>query len=260
MTSAPIESPEAIRFDLGDFYRISARLLLLVGLLFALIIPHYFAHWVLGRSHIPRIFLAKAARIIGARVRVHGNAPRANAFIISNHISWLDILIIGGVCGSSFIGKYELSTTPFISWLCGINRTVYVNRSDRMGISVQIDQVRNALESGRPLTIFPEGTTHDGTALLPFKTSMMRALEPVPEGLSIVPTFITYGQNSAELCWVGDESGITNALRILARPGSFAVDLHILPRVIPRQDADRKAICELAHTAISAAFDQAPSA
>ncbi len=119
-----------------------------------------------------------------------------------------------------------------VGWLASLNRTVYVKRENRLGVAEQINELRDALAENWAITVFPEGTTTDGKSLLPFKTPMLRVLEPPPPGVMVQPVLLDYGDVGEELGWIGEESGIDNARRVLGRKGSFALRVH-LPRALP---------------------------
>src|SRR5690348_1612322 len=156
--------------DKAPAVRMNARAALRIGGLVGLFLVvgpiHVVTKALLGRSSWPRRFLACAAWIIGARPRVQGAPIRGHTLLISNHVSWLDILVIGGSTGCAFVSKDQLGH-PFIHWLADQNATVYVKRTHRKGAKDQANAVAQALEGERPVTIFPEGTTGPGTHLLP---------------------------------------------------------------------------------------------
>lgn len=203
---------------------------------------HYL--WRLFRlsSPWPRLFLGTAARIAGARVSRVGAPLRRDVFYISNHLSWIDILAIGGTSGSAFLAKAEIGEAPVVGWLAGLNRTVYVRREDRLGVADQINQLREALAGNWAITVFPEGTTTDGRSMLPFKTSMLKVLEPPPPGVLVQPVVMDFGAVGPEIAWIGAESGRDNAVRLLARRGSFPVRVHFLDPFDPHDFRGRKAI------------------
>jgi 1-acyl-sn-glycerol-3-phosphate acyltransferase len=149
---------------------------------------------------------------------------------------------LGGATGTAFIAKAELAKVPLISWLCGLNRTLYVSRDDRLGVGSQISMVRAAMAENHAITVFPEGTTNDGRTLLPFKSSLLGVLEPPPADVQVQPVFIDYGETSVDIAWVGDQSGIDNALQILGRKGSFVLRVHFLDPFDPSLLGGRKAI------------------
>ncbi|QJQ32736.1 1-acyl-sn-glycerol-3-phosphate acyltransferase [Sphingomonas lacunae] len=228
--------------SVASWLRIVARLSALVGLLVLLVPLHYLTHAIGRHSHWPRTFLGSAAAVVGAKVVTVG-APRfGNVFFVANHLSWIDILALGGASGTAFIAKAELAKTPVIGWLCGLNRTLYVSRDDRLGVSSQISMVREAMAENHAIAVFPEGTTNDGRSLLPFKSSLLGVLEPPPADVHVQPVFIDYGDVSSEIAWIGNEGGIDNALRILGRSGRFDLHIHFLESFDPTLLGGRKAI------------------
>ncbi len=225
------------------------------GLLLALLVCvplHYLWRITAYGSPFPKLFLYLAARICGAQVKRRGTALRRDVVFLSNHVSWIDILALAGASGTAFVAKAELQKAPVVGWLAGLNRTVYVQRESRMDVADQINAVREALLDNWSVTIFPEGTTTDGQSLLPFKTSMLKMLEPPPPGVYVQPVFIDYGAAGEEIGWIGSESGVNNALRILARRGSFRVELHFLDPFAPDDHGKggRKLIAAKARTMI----------
>jgi len=228
-----------------------------LGLIAALLICvplHYLWRALRQSSPWPRLFLGTAARIAGARVSVIGTPLRRNVVFLSNHVGWIDILAIAGATGTAFVAKDGIRTAPVVGWLASLNRTVYVVREDRAGVGAQIDRLREALAEVWSVTIFPEGTTDDGKSLLPFKSSLLKILEPPPEGVMVQPLMLDYGDAGPEIAWLGLERGKDNALRVLARRGSFKVSVSALEPFDPVVIGGRKAIAAQARTAIAEAL------
>jgi len=203
--------------------------------------------WRLAKrpSPWPRRFLAFAARAFGADLRVEGPVPRGG-LIAANHLSWLDILLIGGATGCAFVGAAELRSVPLVGRLCRINRTVFVARGDRAGVGQQVAALRDALSQGA-VAVFPEGTTGDGRTLMPFKPALFAALDPplpatLSSGALLHPARIDYGAATGELAWVGDEHGVAHARRVLARRGRFAATLRFAEPIDPAATPGRKAL------------------
>jgi 1-acyl-sn-glycerol-3-phosphate acyltransferase len=227
---------------------------LLVGMLICVPL-HYAWRTVHYGSPVPRMFLMFAARICGARVKVHGTPLKRDVFYIANHLSWIDILALGGASGTAFVAKAELATAPLVGWLAGLNRTVFVSREDRLGVADQINRLKEALADNWSITVFPEGTTTDGQSLLPFKTSMLRVLEPPPPGVLVQPVVLDYGAVAEWIGWIGTEAGVDNAKRLLARKGSFRLEVHFLEPFDPRDHSGRKAIAAEARSRIEPALE-----
>ena len=231
--------------------RIAARVAAMILALLVALLGH--GLWRLFRmpSPWPRLLLGTIGRIAGARPTIAGKPLKRDVFFVANHASWLDILVLAGATGTAFIAKGELARVPLIGWLCRLNHTVFVNRGDRNAIAGQVAQVRDALDTGWSLAIFPEGTTGDGRALLPFKAPLLSALDPPPPRVRVQPVRIDYAAVS-EIAWVGDESGFANVRRILARPGGIPVALRFLDPFDPAQVGNRKVIAAEARARIEA--------
>jgi 1-acyl-sn-glycerol-3-phosphate acyltransferase len=219
-----------------------------------LILPHLLWRLVDRQSPIAGLFLAIAAKIAGADIRVTGRPIRRNVLYIANHVSWLDILALAGRTRCAFVAKADMKPWPLIGWLTTSNNTVYVERESRHTAHHQATALQSALISGQPVTLFPEGTTHDGRQLLAFRTSLIAAVTPAPEEISIQPVAIDYGRNAPDIAWVGEEGFGANALRVLGRRGRFEVTLHFLEPLSHADFADRKAIAAHSRAEIAAAL------
>ncbi|MES2755629.1 MAG: lysophospholipid acyltransferase family protein [Pseudomonadota bacterium] len=199
--------------------------------------------WRLVRapSPWPRLFLGSIGWIVGARRHSTGRPLRRDVFFISNHLSWIDILVLAGATGSAFVAKDDLEQVPLIGWLCKLNHTIFVSRADRLGVADQIATIRAAVDAGWAVTVFPEGTTGTGRELLPFKAALLEVLDPPPPGVRVQPVSLDYGAATPAIAW-GDETGQANALRILARRGSFPANLIFREPFAPADFPGRKAI------------------
>ncbi|MFM5929474.1 MAG: lysophospholipid acyltransferase family protein [Novosphingobium sp.] len=243
---------QAPRRKFGPFalLRIALRILSMLALLLACVPLYYLFALLRLHNPWPRIFLGGIAWIAGVDVRVSGERPRRGAFLISNHVSWIDIPAIAQATGSAFVGHDGLASTPLLKHLCAMNDTVFIARHDRTSVHQQVEDIRRAIRDTGALTIFPEGTTSDGTGLLPFKSSLLSALEPVPEGISVVPVLLDFGPEAASIAWVGEEHGVDNFLRILARRRPVRLTVHFLPALTGEQVRDRKAMASAARHAL----------
>lgn len=235
--------------------RIALRLTLLALALIVCLPLHYACCAVMRHSPIPRLFLRLGARIVGARVHTVGTPLRRTVFFIANHVSWLDIPALAGASGTAFVAKAEVGEAPVIGWLARLNRTVFVKREARLNIAAQINDLRTALDGNSAVAVFPEGTTTDGQSLLPFKSAMLSVLEPPPPGVLVQPVLIDYGSLAEWIGWIGDETGVANASRILARRGSFELRVHFLEPFAPDLHRGRKAVANAARERLAAALE-----
>ena len=241
-------------FGFGGRLRIIRRFFLMVAALLVCLPLHLIAHPFTRHSPFPRLFLRSFAWIAGARVEVVGIPLQRQVFFLANHVSWLDIPALAGASGTAFVAKAEIAQAPLIGWLCRLNHTVFVQREARRDVAAQVNALRDALAENHAVTIFPEGTTTDGRSLLPFKTAMLKVLEPPPGEVMVQPVLLDYGAQSEFIGWVGAESGVSNAMKILARRGNFVLRVHFLEPFTPVQYPGRKAIAAAAREQVEAAL------
>jgi 1-acyl-sn-glycerol-3-phosphate acyltransferase len=194
--------------------------------------------------------------LVGARVRTAGSPAGRHSLLVANHISWLDILVLSSATGCAFVSKDSLGH-PLIHWLADQNDTIYVDRSARRDSHNQVATIRQALNQPKPLAIFPEGTVGPGDRLLPFRSTLLAAVAPAPDGVSVQPVAIDYGRAATELSWHNEDTR-ANILRILGRRGSFPVTVRLL-EPLPRSD-NRKQLADLARERIAAALGASSSA
>ncbi|HET9459779.1 MAG TPA: lysophospholipid acyltransferase family protein [Sphingomicrobium sp.] len=220
-------------------------------LLFLASVPlHLASRLVFGRSGWPRRFLAAAAWICGARVRVVGARLKPHTLMICNHVSWLDILVVGGATGCAFVSKHELGH-PFLHWMADQGGTIYVRRDHRKGAPHQAEAIARKLEEPQPLALFPEGTTGPGTHMLPFRSTLFSAVAPPPPGVRVRPVALDYGEAAPELGW-HEEPGAENVLRTLGRTRTIPVTVRLLDPLPPMRD--RKALAHAARETIAEAL------
>ncbi|MFL0356149.1 lysophospholipid acyltransferase family protein [Erythrobacter sp. GH1-10] len=241
----------------GGWLRIATRSLALIALLLIFVPLHYLYRILRYGSPFPMLFLRYAARVCGCKVVVHGVHLKRDVFYVANHISWVDILAMAGASGTAFVAKAELAEAPVVGWLASLNRTVYVKRENRLGVAEQINALKEALADNWAVTVFPEGTTTDGHSLLPFKSSMLSVLEPPPAEVLVQPVMLDYNSVAEWIGWVGDETGLNNAKRVLARRGSFTLHMHFLEPFSPEDIRGRKAIAAEARKRIEEALCKA---
>ncbi len=232
------------------FARVAAAMLVLA----VLVPPHLLVRLSRRRSPFPGPFLWATGWLAGLRIRTIGQRRLANVLYVANHISWLDILALGGTGRAAFVAKADVETTPLVGWLADQNHTIYVDRSARRAAGDQAGALALALASGRGITLFPEGTTGDGTALLPFRASLFQALVPPPPGIMVQPVWLDYGPLARDIAWASHESGIGNFLRVMRRARRIPLTIHYLPPFAPAAAGDRKAIAGRCHAAIAAHY------
>jgi 1-acyl-sn-glycerol-3-phosphate acyltransferase len=206
------------------------------------------------RSPWPRRFLFWVGRSAGMRARIVGTPLKSHVLFLSNHLSWLDIMLIAGASGAAFVSKDDVARWPVFGWLASLNKTIFIARTQRNAVRGQADQLRSALATGQPVALFPEGTTDGGVDTLPFRASLLASLFPPLPQLKVQPVAIDYGAAAHDIAWVGNEPAATNARRVLSRAGTAEVTLTFLAPIDPAALGDRKALAELSRSEIVAAL------
>lgn len=233
--------------------RISAMLLLFA----VIIVPHLLLTAIGHRSFIPPRFVGVIGWLAGMRIRKIGKPASGKLLLLGNHVSWLDIPAMAGATNTSFVAQDGLAEFRFLKWLCQQNDTVFIQRDLRHTIAAQVTQVKTALANRSRLTIFPEGTTSDGTAMLPFKSSLLSAVERVEEldhSITIQPFALDY-EGVPDVSWIDPEPGMRNVCRILARTTPLRLTIHFLEPLSNEQLTDRKAMARGACDAIGKALN-----
>ena len=242
----------------GWGWRAPVRLAAMAIWLAACVTAYYLLAVLPGRNPVPPVFLAGLAFIAGVDIRVVGTAPR-RAMLLANHVSWIDIPALAATARSAFVAHAGLQGHPVLRKLCEMNDTVFIARSQRHTVSQQVDQIRAAIDECDVLTLFPEGTTGPGTALLPIKSSLLSAIDPPPPDVPVVPVLLHYAQ-AADIAWVGDEPGVDNFLQILRRASPVELTVHFLPPLEGEELAGRKAMSAAVERRLAAALGLANGA
>ena len=190
------------------------------------------------------------------RVSLDGHLPGPHSLLLANHLSWLDIVILGGSVGTAFVAKDNLGH-GLLHWLADQNGTIYVRRENRRDSRSQALEIAQALHGSKPVTVFPEGTTGPGDRLLPFRSTLIEAAAYAERDVEVRPVAIDYGAATAEVTWF-NEAGLDNVRRILGRKGRLPVTVHLLAPL--SRELDRKALAQAAHDAVGRALAASSSA
>lgn len=207
-------------------------------------------------------FFDSIVRDFGLDVDIHGQAL-PGALIVTNHISWAEIAALAARVDADFVAKAEVGRWPVVGPLARRFGVILVARERRTQSGDQADSIRARLEAGRSVILFPEGTTSDGTGVLPFRTSLFAAAEGAhavqpavirytyPDGTPLSPL------RQREVAWIGDDDLLGGAIRV-ARERT-RLEIIFLDPIDPRQFPDRKALADAARSAIVSAYAAAPN-
>ncbi|KSW24367.1 MULTISPECIES: lysophospholipid acyltransferase family protein [unclassified Pseudomonas] len=232
----------------------SARLLAVIGLGLALAagvallerLPGY--DWTALRQSLTRWWLARLRRALPLRVKVYGELPQGPALWVSNHVSWLDIPLLGALAPLTFLSKAEVRQWPLAGWLAEKAGTLFIRRGSGDGSRLG-EQIAGALQLGRSTLIFPEGTTTDGRGLRNFHGRLLAGA--VQAGVPLQPVALRYlrdGEPDHLAPFIGDDDLLSHLLRLL-RNDRGCVEIHLLAP-LPSLGRDRAQLAQQAHAAI----------
>lgn len=146
------------------------------------------------RKTLPFWYHKRTCRILGIRIERRGRPSRHHpTLFVANHVSYLDIEVLGALLKASFVAKSEVANWPFFAWLAKLQETVFVERRAHRAADHR-DEMARRLEAGDDLILFPEGTSGDGNGILAFKTALFSVAERRPHGkpLNVQPVSISY--------------------------------------------------------------------
>lgn len=137
-------------------------------------------------GRIPMYFHRGVLKIFGIKVETEGDMrlDRPTLFV-GNHISYLDIFVIGAVIEGSFVAKADVAGWPVAGFFAKLQRTIFVERERRASAGAQRDMLQRRLDEGANVILFPEGTSFDGARVLPFKSALFSAAEREVDGAPV---------------------------------------------------------------------------
>ena len=116
-------------------------------------------------------------KIFGIKLKVSGEQEAKRVMFISNHISYLDIIILGSLVNAVFVAKSEIRDWPIINKLCMLGKTIFIERENRRSVKKQAILIKENMENGLNVILFPEGTSSDGSKVLGFKSSLFEVVD-----------------------------------------------------------------------------------
>jgi 1-acyl-sn-glycerol-3-phosphate acyltransferase len=155
---------------------------------------------------------------MGIRIDSAGAPPLAG-LIASNHLSYLDIMVYSAIAPCAFISKREVRAWPGVGWIATLAGTVYVDRSRRSETHTIQPQIQSALAGGLRLFLFPEGTSSDGSRVLPFHSSLFQPAVELRVAVSAasIAYAIPDGVSGTEACYWGDMSLFPHVTNLLGK-------------------------------------------
>lgn len=206
-----------------------------------------------------------ACTLLGIR-RNYINPPPAdkNFLFVGNHLGFLDVLVLSSFRPTLFVTSVEMRETPFLGLLCEMGGCHFVERRSRAGLMNEIGEIRKTLKDGFSVAIYPEGTSGDGSRILPLKKSLLMA--GVASGVTLKIMVINYRKINGEkltdqwrnyVCWYGDLYFFPALWRLFTLE-SIDVDLAFYDEMQIHESDDRREIAERIQGIFEKNFEKVP--
>jgi 1-acyl-sn-glycerol-3-phosphate acyltransferase len=218
----------------------SAAGLMLLGVGLALIISLLRAR---SRERLIKGWFRALLRAFGVRFVVRGEERLRDGgrLVVSNHVSWLDVVMLQALCPMRLLAKHEVRSWPLVGPLAGRVGTLYIDRDRLTALPGAVRAIADSLRSGDVVGAFPEGTTWCGLASGKYRPAVFQAA--VDAGARVQPVatrFLTEdGQQTTAAAFVGDDTLIASVLAV-ARARGLVIELRLLPELDARRIADRR--------------------
>lgn len=191
--------------------------------------------------------------IVRARVTVRGKAPGAPFVLVSNHLSYFDVIVFSRLLGAVFVSMMEVNTWPIIGLLARGLNNLFIDRKKRRDASRVNSEIADVVQKGHGLVLFPESTTTYGDKLLPFHGALLQPAVDLkmPVHYAAISYATAPGDIGAEysICWVDDTPFATHAFRLLRlRQFDVTVEFGNSPVIVH----NRKQLAARLHSAVDA--------
>lgn len=206
------------------------------------------------QQHIGR-WSHQVLRALGVTLRPNGDLVACPQMLVANHVSWLDVMVLHALCPQArFVAKAEVKHWPLIGRLVAGAQTFFVDRTRPRQTSEAVDAIAGALVNGATVAVFPEGTTGNGQAVLPFRPSLLQAA--LSARVAIRPVALRYAdlhhRVSPSAPYIDDDTLLLSLWRT-ARAERLVVHVSVLP-VQATDTPDRRALAVSLRAAIQTAL------
>jgi lyso-ornithine lipid O-acyltransferase len=237
-------------------FRVSGRFLWFAGeVLFALLIFLFScAFWPKSSRRRARcVWLqnlnSRVLRIFQTEILTAGAIP-TGGLLISNHLSYLDILVISTITPAVFVAKREVKAWPIMGLLARLGGSVFIDRQRRTHVGKVNNEIENALNDGALVVIFPEGTSSDGQTVLPFKSSLLELATQLNRPLTV--SYLQYsladGDAGNEICYWGEAVFLPHMINLLSKR---SVRVTVRFASVPNRSNDRKELAQHLHAVVA---------
>lgn len=171
-----------------------------------------------ARSRWLQASCRRALRIFNVDIRTTGAVPNGG-LLVSNHLSYLDILVLSALTPSVFVAKREVRSWPVFGWFARLAGTLFADREKRLQVGQLTKSLRTVLEQGVQVVLFPEGTSSDGQTVLPFKSSLLEPATDCAHRLTagLIQYRLEDGDVGEEVCYWKDMTFLPHLINLLSK-------------------------------------------
>lgn len=191
------------------------------------------------------VWARAVTRLIGMRVSVTGMAPERPFFLVTNHLGYIDIILLASFVRAVFVAKSEIAGWPVVGRLVASVDTIFIQRENKRNLLDVNAAIETALDAGEGIVLFPEGTSTNGAEVLALRPSLLAV--PAGRNYPVCYAAITYTTPDGEppaadsVCWWGDDAFVPHLLRLLELR-HFVATLSFGAEPIVAQDRKRLAV------------------
>ena len=192
----------------------------------------------------------KLGRILGLHITRYGRPLTARVLFVSNHISFLDIVVISSVIPVRFLSKHSVRYWPIIGYLTSVTGSLFIERGKRSHLARTLTAMKQALVTARPVLIFPEGTTSLGTQVLKFHSGLFQAA--IDNDVAVQALTLHYRRDQYPdriAAYIDKDNFLISLLRLMAQPQT-EVHLSFTPP-IDSHGHSRQSLAAFCHARIS---------
>lgn len=178
-------------------------------------------------------------KVFQVRIKLTGLPPHTG-LLISNHLSYLDILVLAALAPPTFVSKDEVRNWPVFGWLARLAGTIFLDRTSRVGVKQVCAAIDRSFNTGKLVVLFPEGTSTDGTFVAPFRPSL---LDPAlrlkcPVTLAALRYSVEPGNPRKDVCYWGDMILLPHLIHLLGvRRITAEIEFFRAEDVVERKEA-----------------------
>lgn len=212
--------------------------------------------WVISwKNLVVKRWAVFTALILGIKINAKGKPPQPPFFLVSNHLSYIDVIPLWLYLDTTFIAKSEVRSWPFFGLATRIIGVLFINRELKRDVHRMNQRISEAISDEQGIVLFPEGTSTEGEKVLPFNTSLLQypadSKMPVRYASISYTSFDPSRPARQHICWWGDMPFFSHFWELLKMPG-FEANIQFGEREII--DENRKKLAQELHKAVSEQF------